>query len=116
MSLWRGTEAGWGDSPRPRHPHAHSTKRPVPLQPDDAAVMEALSDPQLHRQVGHRPAGVAADEVGQLLQDLRVQDVGGALVEGRQLGRIVLEVDQGIGLRVQLEESEQPGPRRKIWK
>lgn len=78
--------------------------------------MEALSDPQLHRQVGHRPAGVAADQVGQLLQDLRVQDVGGALVEGRQLGRIVLEVDQGIGLRVQLEESEQPGPRRKIWK
>lgn len=69
--------------------------------------MEALSDPQLHRQVGHRPAGVVADEVGQLLQDLDVQDVVGALVEGWQLGGILLEVHQGIGLRLQLEESEE---------
>lgn len=69
--------------------------------------MEALSDPQLHRQVGHRPAGVVADEVSQLLQDLDVQDVVGALVEGWQLGGILLEVHQGIGLRLQLEESEE---------
>lgn len=75
--------------------------------------MEALSDAQLHRQVGHRPAGVAADEVGQLLQDLHLQDVGGALVEGRQQGGILLEGHQGLGLRLQLEESAEPGPRRE---
>ena len=69
--------------------------------------MEALSDPQLHRQVGHRPAGVVADEVGQLLQDLDVHDVVGALVEGWQLGGILREVHQGSGLRLQLEESEE---------
>lgn len=76
-------------------------------------MMEALSDAQLHRQVGHRPAGVVADEVGQLLQDLSLQDVRGALVEGWQLGRILLEVHQGVGLYLQLEESEEPGQRRK---
>ena len=75
--------------------------------------MEALSDAQLLGQVGHRPAGVAADEVGQLLQDLSLQDVGGALIEGWQLGRILLEVHQGVSLYLQLEESEEPGQRRK---
>lgn len=100
MSLRRRTEAGWRDSLRPR-------------PPDDAAVMEALPDAQLHRQVGHRPAGVAADEVGQLLQDLHLQDVGGALVEGWQQGGILLEGHQGLGLRLQLEESAEPGPRRE---
>lgn len=75
--------------------------------------MEALSDAQLHRQVGHRPAGVAADEVGQLLQDLHLQDVDGALVEGRQQGGILLEGHQGLGLRLQLEESAEPGRRRE---
>lgn len=105
------------------HPHALSQGScppappgKVPRPPDDAAVMEALSDPQLHRQVRHRPARVAADEVGQLLQDLGLQDVGGALVEGRQQGRKLLEVHQGIGLCLQLEESEEPGPRRKTQK
>lgn len=78
--------------------------------------MEALSEPQLYRQVRHRPARVAADEVAQLLQDLGLQDVGRALVEGRQLGRKLLEVHQGVGLRLQLEESEEPGRREKTQK
>lgn len=60
--------------------------------------MEALPDAQLHRQVRHRPAGVAADEVGQVLQHLHMQDLHGALVEGRQLGGILLEVHQGVCL------------------
>ena len=74
--------------------------------------MEALSDAQLHRQMGRRPAGMAADEVGQLLQGLDVQDLAGALVEGRQLDRIVLEVHEGVRLPLQLEESVEPGHRR----
>lgn len=76
--------------------------------------MEALADPQLHGQVRHRPAGVVADEVTQVLQDLHMQDLGGALVEGRQLGGILLEVDQSVCLQLQLEEPEKAESRRGI--
>lgn len=120
LALQRETEAGLSDCPRPR-PSTYTGTCPVlgshpPGTPDDAAVVETLSDPQLHRQVGHRPAGVVADEVCQLLQDLHMQDVAGALVEGRQLRRIMLEVHEGIRLHLQLEKPVERGHRRTTQK
>lgn len=71
--------------------------------------MEALPDAKLHGQVCHCPAGVVPDEVCQVLQHVHVQDLHRALIEGWQLGGILLEVHQGVCLRLQLEE---PATRR----
>lgn len=104
--------------PHSSGPSPHAGRMPRPgCPPDDAAVMEALPNAQLHRQVRHRPAGVVADEVRQVLQHLRVQDLHGALVEGGQLGRVLLEVQQGVGLRLQLEEAaaKEERPRGESW-
>lgn len=76
-------------------PEPQATPR---LSPDDAAVVEALPNAKLHRQVCHRPAGVASDQVRQVLQHLHMQDLHRALVEGWQLGGELLEVHQGICL------------------